>query len=390
MAELKVEFAGIEFSNPFILSSAPPAMDAEHIIRASEKGWGGAVTKTIGSEQVRDIRPRLDAIHSNKRAIAMENIELISTKSVDEWCKYIIKIKEKAPSDFVLIASIMGGKEPKDWGLLGKKVEEAGADMIELNISCPHGMPERGTGMFIGQNPELAHTVTYGVKQAVKIPVMVKLTPNVTDIGLIASAAEDGGADALSAINTVSAIIGVDVDTEVPLPSVQGFSTSGGLSGQSVRPIALRCISEIKKASKLPVSGIGGIDDWVSAVEFILMGASTLQLCTAVMLRGFGVIDGLKDGLLKYMEKKGYQKIDEFSGNALRHLRPYHELVFNSSMHAEIIMEKCNGCGLCYKACSDGGFGAISMSNKKAVVDNNICDGCGLCKIVCPFGAVRF
>ncbi len=391
LSNLEVDFAGVWFKNPFLLSASPPAMDADHIIRAAEKGWGGAVTKTIGVEVDIDLKPRLGSIRSGKRPIAMENIELISTKSIDTWCnEYIPEIKDKAPSDFVLIASIIAGKESDEWGELARRVQEAGADMIELNVSCPHGMPQRGMGMFIGQNAEMVANVTKGAKKNTNLPVIVKLTPNVTDIGHIAIKAENAGANALSAINTVSAIIGVDIVSEIPIPNVKGYSAPGGLSGPAVRPVALRCIHEICKASSLPISGIGGVEDWRSSVEFILMGASTIQLCTQVMWKGYDIIEKLKSGLTSYMDKKGYNNIADFCGNASKRIVQYPMLELQPGLHAEIDTEKCKGCGLCVTACRDGAFNALTMENKKARVYPERCDCCGLCQIVCRFDAVRF
>ncbi|MEW5759569.1 MAG: NAD-dependent dihydropyrimidine dehydrogenase subunit PreA [Candidatus Thermoplasmatota archaeon] len=387
MAELIVEFAGIEFQNPFLLASAPPTMDGEHIIMAAKKGWGGAVTKTIGFEKIVELRPRLESLSLKKRTVAIENIELISSKTLETWCKkYIPKIK-KETKEFILIGSIMGGKE-EEWIKAAKELENAGVDMLELNFSCPHGMPEKGMGMLIGQSEKLTYEITKVVKSSVSIPVIVKLTPNVTDIGSVALSAERGGANALSAINTVSSIIGIDIENEVPLPNVEGYSTQGGLSGTAIRPIALRCIAEIKKTSKLQISGIGGIDDWRAGIEFILIGAETLQLCTAVMLNGFEIIDNLKENLLSYMERKGYSNIKEFSGNAFKKLKKHSELICNKKIHAKVIIEKCNGCGKCAISCKYSGANAISVLKKKARINVKKCSGCGLCKIVCPFDGI--
>jgi dihydropyrimidine dehydrogenase (NAD+) subunit PreA len=388
---LKVQFAGVEFKNPFLLASAPPTMDADHIISAANRGWAGAVTKTIGMQGTTDVKPRFASLRVGKKSIGMENIELISDKAIDVWCDYEIpKIKAEAPSEFVLVASIMALPERKEWAELAKRVAEAGVDLIELNVSCPHGMPERKMGMFIGQDPELTGMVTKSVKTAVNLPVMVKLTPNVTDIKSIAIAAERAGANALSAINTVAAVVGIDLELEVPLPNVQFKSAIGGLSGPAIRPIALRCVCELALASTLPISGIGGITDWQSAVEFILAGASTLQLCTAPMWYGYGIIDDLCTGLLNYMKHKRYNTISDFCGNALKNLVVHSALQVRTDVYAEIDSNRCNGCGLCVIACRDGGFNAITLSDKKlAVVDRTRCDACGLCAVVCNFNAVR-
>lgn len=246
-------------------------------------------------------------------------------------------------------------------------------------------------GMFIGQDAKLTERVTRAAKRNVKIPVIVKLTPNVTDIGLIANAAEKGGANALSAINTVTSIPGVDIEEEIPLPTVNRKSApAGGLSGNCIKPIALRCITEIRKCSKLPLSGIGGISDWKTSVEFILLGASTLQVCTAVMFHGFKIIDVMKKGLLNYMAQKKYEYISDFCGNALKNITQHSKLKRSQRVRAEIIEERCTGCGLCLTACESGGFNAITIEHDVAKVDVKACDGCGLCKIMCNLEAIRF
>jgi dihydropyrimidine dehydrogenase (NAD+) subunit PreA len=388
MACLEVSFAGARFRNPFIIASAPPAMDAAHIIRAAAAGWGGAVTKTITAAAIRDVRPRMAAVRE-KGVIGMTNIELISTLGLRQWVEEEIPaVKNNCPDDFVLIASIMAGPDPQEWANLASRVEAAGADMIELNVSCPHGMPEKGMGMSIGQDAELVEAVTKGAKKGSSLPVIVKLTPNVTDIGAMAAAAEAGGADAVAGINTVASIPSVDIERETPLPDVFGRSTSGGLSGAAIRPIALRCIADIKRKTGLPVSGIGGITDWRSAVEFLLMGASTLQLGTAVMFRGFGLIGELVDGLLAYMNRKGYERISDFRGHALNALTAHRKLKVDESVRAHISASACSGCGACVTACGDGAFGAVRIENGKAEVDTALCDGCGLCAALCPSGAV--
>ncbi|MDA8126883.1 MAG: 4Fe-4S binding protein [Deltaproteobacteria bacterium] len=236
----------------------------------------------------------------------------------------------------------------------------------------------------------MVQTITQGVKAATGLPLIVKLTPNVTDIGTIAAAAAAGGADAIAAINTVASIPAVDIDAEVPLPNVHGKSTPGGLSGAAIRPIALRCLADIGKATQLPLSGIGGIADWHSAVEFLLLGATTVQLGTAVMFQGFKLIDPLCKGLSNYMTQKGYDRIEDFCGHAFAHLEAHSDLRTGETLCVRIAASVCTGCGRCVTACESGGFAALRLVKKKAVADPQRCDGCGLCALACPEKAIRY
>ena len=257
MADLSVEFAGMHFPNPFLLASAPPTRTGEMIRRAFAAGWGGAVTKSIALDPARDLQPRLHPLRYRKRAVGMENVELTTQLTVEQWQQEIADVKAAYPSR-PLWASIMDAPVKENWQRLAEAMQEAGADALELNVSCPHGMPTKGMGAFIGQNAQLTGEVVSWVKEVSQVPVVVKLTPNVTDIAFVARAAKENGADALCAINTVLGLIGVDLDTLTPLPSVGGVSTYGGYSGPGVKPIALRCVAQIAKATGLPVSGPGG------------------------------------------------------------------------------------------------------------------------------------
>ncbi|MGY5855018.1 MAG: tRNA-dihydrouridine synthase, partial [Candidatus Thorarchaeota archaeon] len=263
---LEIEFAGITFKNPFMLSSAPPTMDPRHILRAARLGWGGAVMKTVTEEPTVDPRTRLGVLRRNGKPIGMNNIELLSRKPLKTWTEeWIPKIKKEAPEDFIFIASIMSSSEPEGWTALAETMTQTGADAIELNVSCPHGSPEKHMGAFIGQDPTLVKRVTKAAKKGTDLPLLVKLTPNVTDMVPIAEAAVRGGADALSAINTVESLIGIDIETATPLPIAYGvdkkeqFSTYGGFCGPAVKPLGLRFVSQIARAlPDTPISGIGG------------------------------------------------------------------------------------------------------------------------------------
>ncbi len=395
---LSVEFAGLTFKNPFILSSAPPTMDARHIIRAAKLGWGGAVMKTVTEEPTVDPRTRLGVLRKNGKAIGMNNIELLSRKPLTTWTEdWIPKIKQEAPEDFIFIASIMSGIEPEGWTALAETMSRTGADAIEINVSCPHGSPEKHMGAFIGQDPTLVEQVTRAARKGTDLPLLVKLTPNVTDIVPIANAAVKGGADAISAINTVESLIGIDIETATPLPIAYGMdnteqmSTYGGFCGPAVKPLGLRFVSQIAKAHpNIPISGIGGIENWSSAIEYLMVGARTLQVCTAVMWHGFSIIKDMTSGLTEFMERKGYESLDSMIGKALPKITSWTALTKLPPVVARIIAEKCTGCKECVIACADGGFVAIQMRDKKAVVKIDKCDGCGLCAIVCDYDAVEF
>ena len=394
---LEVEFAGIHFKNPFMLSSAPPTMDARHIIRAAKLGWGGAVIKTVAENPTMDPRTRLGALYRDGKLIGMNNIELISRSSMETWTeKYIPEIRNESPDDFVIIGSIMSGPEPEGWTSMAETMSEAPIDLIELNVSCPHGSPEKHMGAFIGQNPELVEMVTKAAKKGTDLPILVKLTPNVTDVVSVAESAIKGGADGLSAINTVQSLIGIDIETAHPLPRAYGikpgeeFSTYGGFCGPSVRPIGLRIVSEISRAfPNTPISGMGGIEDWQNAVEYLMVGAGTLQVCTAVMWHGYGIIKQLTEGLLKFMQDKNYSSLNDIVGKAIPHLTSWEALAKLPPVVAKV-NDNCSGCKKCVIACADGGYVAIQMREGVANVNPEKCDGCGLCAVICPDNAIEF
>ncbi|NHI83983.1 MAG: NAD-dependent dihydropyrimidine dehydrogenase subunit PreA [Candidatus Thorarchaeota archaeon] len=395
---LAIEFAGISFKNPLILSSAPPTMDARHILRAARLGWGGATMKTVTHEPTVDPRTRLGVLRMNGKAIGMNNIELLTRTPLSTWTKdWLPKIKKEAPEDFVLIASIMSGPSPEGWTELAETMSRTGVDAIEINVSCPHGSPEEHMGAFIGQDPSLVEMVTRAAKKGTDLPILVKLTPNVTDIVPIAKAAAKGGADAISAINTLESLVGIDIETATPLPIAYGgnrseqLSTYGGFCGPAIRPVGLRFVSQIAKAlPEMLISGIGGIEDWKSAIEYIMVGARTLQVCTAVMWHGFGIIKPITEGLIQFMDRKGYESLESMVGKALPKITSWAALAKLPPIAARIIRENCTGCKKCVTACVDGGFTAIQMREKVAIVNPDKCDGCGLCAVVCEDNAVEF
>ena len=377
----------MEYENPFILASGPPTATGDMIRRGLSCGWGGAVTKTITPDDltIEDVSPRFAVIKSEKNElIGFENIELLSKKSLGYWLTEISAIKKEFPTK-ILIASIMGQSQIDSWINVAKAVQGAGADAIELNFSCPHGMPEKHVGAAIGQDAPLVREMTREIKASVNIPVIVKLTPNVTDIVPVAQAALDGNADALATINTVQCLMGIDIDTFQPLPNVSGYSTYGGYSGAAVKPIGLRCVSQIASNIKLPIHGIGGISDYRDAIEYILAGASVVQVCTAVMVNGFRIIKPMLSGLSQYMKDKGFNSIDDMRGKAIQKLSTHEALSRKSISKPKLIDQAaCKACGRCVISCRDGGYQAISLHNKTLSINYEQCDGCSLCSHVCP------
>ncbi|PKL24859.1 MAG: NAD-dependent dihydropyrimidine dehydrogenase subunit PreA [Spirochaetae bacterium HGW-Spirochaetae-2] len=381
----------LKLNNPFLLSSGPPTASGEQIRHAFKLGWGGAVTKTIvpDSMPIEDVSPRFAAWKSETAGLlGFENIELLSRKDVAYWTGEIAAMKKEYP-DRVLIASIMASPDPKEWQELAGAVQDAGADAIELNVSCPHGMPERGVGAAIGQHPDLISGVTRAVRKVARVPLIVKLTPNVTDIVPVAQAAVDAGADMLAAINTVQCLMAIDLETLEPQPSVAGASTYGGYSGPAVKPIGLRIISQVAHEFDVPLMGIGGISRWQDAAEYIAAGASAVQVCTAVMWEGAGIIRDMNTGLSGYLARKKLAGVGELKGRALPRIGTHAALSRSEKRFATVgFPERCTSCGRCVVACRDGGYHAISLQDRVVVIDAEQCDGCSLCSHVCPEGVI--
>ena len=392
MCALRTACGSLSFENPFVLASAPPTASRETIRRAFELGWAGAVTKTIKPDglAMADVSPRFNAIGSKAgEVLGFENIELVSKRDVAYWVDAIGGLKREFPGK-VLIASIMADDREDSWKALATAMELAGADALELNFSCPHGLPEMGAGAAIGQSAEISGRIAGWVKAATGIPVIAKLTPNVTDIRPIAAAVRDAGCDMIAAINTVESLTGVDLESFVPRPSVGGFSTYGGYSGRAVKPIGLRVVSQIARRVDLPVMGMGGISQWTDAAEYIALGASVVQLCTEVMLKGFGIIDGLTSGLAEYLERMSLASPGELRGKALARLTTHDSLLRAERRYPAIAMAgACARCGRCVTACADGGYGAIGMGKEAVTFDYSKCDGCSLCSHVCPARAIE-
>jgi dihydropyrimidine dehydrogenase (NAD+) subunit PreA len=386
---LEIDYCGVHCVNPFFLSSSPVSNTAEMIARAFEAGWGGVVYKTLNLErdfEVIDPTPRLNALHNGRdRFIGLQNMEQISERPLADNLQDISWLKQHYP-DRVVVASIMGYSD-EGWIELATRSEEAGADMLELNVSCPQ-MACEGAGHRVGQDNALLERYTSVVKQHVAIPVMVKLTPNVTDMVQSAVAAKRGGADALATINTVRSITEVELDTFVPRPSIQGRGSISGMSGTAVKPIALRFVAELGLSSQvaLPVSGIGGIETWRDAAMFLLLGATNLQVTTAVMHYGYRIVESLREGLEDYLETLGFTSIGQLIGKSLASIVDPAEHDQTVHVVAKVDTEKCIGCGLCHVACHDGANQAMTFNTvtRKAEVDERRCVGCLLCRHVCP------
>ncbi|HUF02768.1 MAG TPA: NAD-dependent dihydropyrimidine dehydrogenase subunit PreA [Aridibacter sp.] len=390
MADLTSNFAGITSPNPFWLASAPPTNMGSMVERAFDAGWGGAVWKTLG-EPIRNVSSRLAAIdYGAQRMIGLNNIELITDRPLEVNLKEIYECKKKYP-DHALVVSLMVESNREAWHEIVKQAQDAGADGLELNFGCPHGMSERGMGAAMGQVPEYTCMVTEWVKEVAEVPVIVKLTPNVTDINYPAEAAVRGGADALSLINTINSVMGVDLDSMVPHPNVNGKTAHGGYCGPAVKPIALNMVSELARNEKVnvPISGIGGISTWQDAAEFLLLGAGNVQVCTAVMHYGYRIVEDLIDGLNNYLDEKGIASVSEIIGRSVPRVTDWGNLDLNYEVVARIDHSKCVQCNLCYIACEDGAHQCIDLVKQEdgrvfPVVDEEECVGCNLCYLVCP------
>lgn len=390
MTTLKTKVLGIDFENPFILASAPPTAKIESIDKAFSLGWGGAVLKTITPDDLEMIEAsqRYATWKNNNRVCGFENIELLSHLTVQQWLDGIKYLKQKHPTK-VQIASIMAPVIKEEWQNLVKTFNNSEVDAFELNFSCPHGMPEKGIGMAIGTNPEISAMITGWVKEVAKKPVFVKLSPNVTSITDIVKAVEKAGTDGFSAINTVQSLMGIDLDTFEPMPNVNGKSTFGGYSGIAVKPIGLRCVAQIRQNSKLPILGIGGIANWHDAAEYMCVGADVVQVCTEVMINGYAVIKAMKQGLLNYLENKGFNSPADLKNQAIDKLSAHEKLNKQKQVYPNIDDNLCIKCGKCATICDESEHSALSLVDGHIVVNKDACVGCSLCSHVCPKSAIK-
>ena len=395
--DLHITFCGIPCENPFFLASSAVCTSYEMVARAFDAGWAGVFYKTICLQEIKEVSPRFDAKHSNGihgDFYGFRNMEQLSENPVEMDFDILRRLKQDYPTK-VVIASIMGQTE-EEWARLARMAEAAGCNAVELNFSCPQ-MKHKGMGSDVGQSPELVKTYTAYVKDAVKIPVIPKMTPNITHIAEPAAACVEAGADAISAINTIKSV------TMTAEAEVAGQRTISGYSGRAVRPIALRHILELAQAlPQTELSGIGGIETWRDALEFIQLGCSNVQVCTAVMQYGYRIIDDLILGLQRYMAKRGITQLQQLVGEQLpKFLNPDH-LDRDTIVYPKIDREQCIGCGRCYVSCMDGGHQAITFDTKESLpssgevgrglrqprIVGTKCVGCHLCRLVCPTGAI--
>lgn len=387
--DLSIDFCGVHCENPFFLSSSIVAGDYDMCARALEMGWGGVVFKTVGFLIPEEVSPRFDAIGKEGTPfIGFKNLEQISDHSLGYNLEVFRRLKKNYPNK-ILVVSIMG-QNNAEWVKLARLVTEAGADIIECNFSCPH-MSGDGLGSDVGQNPELVKRYTELVSSATNVPVLAKMTPNIGNIELPAIAAAEGGASGIAAINTIKSILGIDTDTLVSYPSISGKCAVSGYSGKAVKPIALRFISDLahcERLSEMELSGIGGIETWHDALEFILLGCKNIQITTAVMQYGYRIIEDLISGTKHYMSSHGIKCISQLVGAAVNNIIPADELDRRTIIYPAFDRKKCIGCGRCFISCSDGGHQAIEIKGGKAVLHASKCAGCHLCMLVCPVNAI--
>ncbi len=416
---LAVDFCGVHFPNPFVLAAAPPTDSADMIARGFDAGWGGAVVKTLGLEhvEVNLVSPMMSGLkYEDKNLIGLENIDLISDRDIREVLGEVTDLKKRYPEQ-VLIVSMMASTED-EWNEIARRVEGAGADMIECSFSCPHGMPERGMGSAVGQDAGLTYERAKWVAEAVDIPVLIKLTPNVTDMRPIAQKVKEAGAAGVTAINTVKGLLGFDLDTFSPMPSVWGKSTEGGFSGPAIKPIALRFVADVARDVGIPVAGVGGVVTWRDAAEFMLAGAGIVQVCTAVMRYGYDIVEELAEGMQMFLDDKGLSSPMDLIGKGLPNLVSHEALSREYKVVASVDKDLCIGCGACVIACRDGGHQAIEFrgnagastddavtaaatpgptgggtaaegtesvpDSRIPVIDDEKCIGCGFCRTICP------
>lgn len=390
MADLSINLAGIKSPNPFWLASAPPTNSGYQVQRAFEAGWGGVVWKTLG-DPILNTSSRFAAVNFNGQRVAgFNNIELITDRPIEVNLKEIYETKKLFP-DRAIVVSLMVEPIQDKWHEIVKRVQDVGVDGFELNFGCPHGMAERGMGAASGQVPELVEKQTYWAKEVAEVPVIVKLTPNITDITVTAEAAVQGGADAISMINTINSLAGVDLDSWNTIPHVGGKGAHGGYCGPAVKPIALNMVGECARSPyiNVPISGIGGVSNWQDAAEFLLMGATGVQVCTAAMHHGFSIVEDMIDGLNNYLDDKGITSVMDIVGKTVPKYSDWGDLDLNYKVVAKINNDVCINCNKCHIACEDTSHQCIEMltgtdGKPMLKVREEDCVGCNLCSIVCP------
>jgi len=389
--DISIDFCGVHCENPFFLSSSAVANNYEMVAKAFELGWGGIAFKTIANFVPNEVSPRLDTLHKEATPfVGLKNIEQISEHTLEENLNYIRLLKKDYPAK-VIIASIMG-RNDEEWTYLAKLLTDAGADIIECNFSCPH-MAADGLGSDVGQNPDLVAAYTRAVRQGTHLPILAKMTPNIGNMVIPAISAIEAGATGIAAINTVKSIVNVNLETFASGPEVQGKTSIGGYSGKAIKPISLQFIHSMKSNKKLkdiPMSGIGGIETWHDAAEFITLGCENIQVTTSVMQYGYRVIEDIVEGMKLYLSSHGYKSISQIVGKALPQIIPADDLDRGSICYPRFNRSKCLGCGRCYISCFDGGHQALKQDEEtgRPVMDSSKCKGCHLCVAVCPVRAI--
>lgn len=389
--DLSIDFCGVHTENPFFLSSSVVGSNYEMVAKAFDMGWAGVAFKTIGMFVPKEVSPRFTALSKeNVPFVGFKNIEQISDHTLEENLKFLKQLKKDYPSK-IIVASIMGQNE-EEWIKLAKLMTEAGADIIECNFSCPH-MSGDGLGSDVGQNPELVALYTKATRKGTYLPILAKMTPNIGNMEIPAMAAMKAGATGIAAINTIKSIMNLNLSSFESEPNVEGKTSVGGYSGKAVKPIALRFIHDIKNCEELketPISGMGGIETWRDAAEFLALGCENLQITTSVMQYGYRIIEDLINGMKLYLSSQGYKNISEIVGKALPNIVSTDKLNRDSICYPRFDREKCVGCGRCYLSCYDGGHQAIKIDEgtKKPILKVDKCVGCLLCGTVCPAHAI--
>ena len=390
MIDLGIRFAGLDFFNPFLLAASPSTENRDIIARGFEAGWAGGVIKTTSVEDdvVEMAWPIMSSHRPGPNMVGLFNTDLISETRIDGWAENIMWLKQRFPEHRIILSIV--GYTRDEWVELVTKAEQAGTDMVELGLACPQGAmledDEQADGHMLCQDAMLTERVTrWCVDAAREMRVIVKIGSAVTDIAPIAQAIARGGADGITAIDSLGGVVGVNLENLSPMPSVQGAASIGGYTGRAIKPVGLRCVAEIAAAVKLPISAVGGIYTWRDAVEYLLLGGTTTQVCTAVMQRGFAIVNDLQDGMSRWLDANGYSRPADIVGLSVPNLIDNEELPRNLTVLSRINQDLCVNCGICYVGCRDGGHDAILFSeDRKATVDEERCVGCGLCAQICP------
>ena len=384
--DLSINYLGVDCMNPFFLSSSPVGGNYDMVAKCYETGWGGCFFKTVGIFVADECSPRFD--QTNKEGLpwlGFKNMEQISDKPTEKNFEFMYRLNRDYP-DHITVSTIMGSTED-EWKELAKMCEQAGAKLIEGNFSCPQ-MTSHDMGSDVGTNPELVKSYCEAVTSVTDIPFIAKMTPNNKNMEEPAIAAIQGGAASVSAINTIKSVTNIDFENMTAMPVVNGKSSISGYSGAAVKPIALRFITNLLQCEELKgrdISGIGGIETWRDAAEFLALGCKNIQVTTAIMQYGYRIVEDMISGMSHFMEERGYEKLDDFIGMALPNIIPAEELNRDFKILPKFDDDKCVGCGRCYVSCYDGGQQAIDFNTETRRPElNENCVGCHLCLNVCP------